>query len=232
MVDSIAEILPTIPLMERLSNCERCGRRPKFEAKRWCSVCINGYRIEENNTLFGLIRDTIPPLYHNARTQDLKERLCNIFLNGILKEWQGIMFWGKQGRGKTYAMMAFAIGYLNEGFTVECVNYDLLCSRIRSSYQPKAKETEYDIVQSFCKPDKLFIDDVGVTVTGDKMETDFSLRVFLSIIDQRINHMKPTFITTNKPLEQLEASFDKRISSRLKQCCHILQITGEDRRGK
>lgn len=228
-MDSIGEILPTIPILAQRSKCEKCGKRPPFNDKKWCFICISAYHIEQTDGFMSeLIKNNIPPAYHNARVQDLTPPLREQYL--LLADWQGLLLWGKQGRGKTYAMMAYAIAFLHSGFTVECVNYDLLCSRIRSSYQAKADETEYDIIKKLSIPDKLFIDDVGVTVTGEKIESDFSLRVFLSIVDQRVNNTKPTFITTNKPIEQLEASFDKRISSRLKQCCQIIQITGKDRR--
>lgn len=78
--------------------------------------------------------------------------------------------------------------------------------------------------------DKLFIEDVGTTVSLDKQESDFSLRTFLVLLDQRLEACQPTFITTNKTLEQLGRCFDDRIASRLIQACKIIKLTGADRR--
>ncbi len=127
-------------------------------------------------------------------------------------------------------MMASARYYITKGWDVECISYEMLCSRIRSSYQPEAKEAEYEIINSLLKPDKLFIDDVGTTVGGDNQESDFSLRVFLTILDQRMNQCMATFITANKPVEQLKVSFDARIDSRIEQACMIIKVAGEDKR--
>ena len=78
--------------------------------------------------------------------------------------------------------------------------------------------------------DKLFIEDVGTTVSLDKQESDFSLRTFLVLLDQRLEACQPTFVTTNKALEQLGRCFDDRIASRLIQACRIVKLTGADRR--
>ncbi|MBN1508747.1 MAG: hypothetical protein JW955_18000 [Sedimentisphaerales bacterium] len=71
---------------------------------------------------------------------------------------------------------------------------------------------------------------MGTTVRWDKQESDFSLRTFLVLLDQRLEACRPTFITTNKPLEQLGESFDDRTASRLIQACRIVKLEGRDRR--
>lgn len=227
-VQSISEILPQIPILVKPSKCEQCDKRPRFEKRKWCKVCIEGYRIKEAGTIHEIIKKTIPKMYQTARLQDLSEELQQEYLK--LPGWQGLYLWGAEGRGKTHTAAAFAISYLQEGFSVVYTNYDLLCSWIRSTYQAKAKETEYDIIKRLTKPDKLFIDDVGVTVSRENQESDFSLRIFYSIIDKRLINYKPTFITTNKSIEGISKSFDRRISSRLQQCCKIRQLKGEDKR--
>jgi len=175
-----------------------------------------------------LLKAGIPDMYKNARLQDLDTGLQKIYTE--LPDWQGLYLWGLEGRGKTYAMFAFIVAYIYTGFTTSFVNYDGLCSRIRSTYQAGAKETEFDIIKHLYQPDKLFIDDVGVTVSNQNQESDFSLRIFYAIIDKRMINLKPTYITTNKPIEDMAKSFDKRISSRLRQCCKIVQLKGKDKR--
>ena len=195
--------------------------------RKWCRVCINQYRRAESG-VGDLVYKHIPELYWNAQIDDLAPAMRPELV--LLKDHQGLLLWGLPGRGKTHAMMALAKFFLKMGFDIECIGYDVLCSRIRSSYQNKGGESEYDIVQSMLIPDKLFIDDVGTTVSNERQESDFSLRIFLTIINERLVQCKPTFFTTNKPLEELGKSFDERVASRLQEICVIIQITGTDRR--
>ena len=86
------------------------------------------------------------------------------------------------------------------------------------------------VVEQMTIADKLFIEDIGTTVSGDKQESDFSVRTLMIIINRRLEDMKATFLTTNKSLEKLSQSFDSRIASRITQGCEIIKLTGEDRR--
>ena len=227
----MAEALLQVQKSAQKSKCENCGKRKKdtdgMGERKWCRVCISAYQRGQSGTV-ALIHNTIPKLYRGAELEHLPDALQGI-IKGLPDE-RGLMLWGEPGRGKTYSMMAAAKHYLIEGWDIELISYELLCSRIRSSYQNEAKETEYDIIKSLRGPDKLFIDDVGTTVSGEGQESDFSLRIFLTILDQRMNYCKPTYITTNKSVEQLRKSFDARIASRIEQACEVIQVSGKDRR--
>jgi DNA replication protein DnaC len=74
--------------------------------------------------------------------------------------------------------------------------------------------------------DVLAIDDLGLR---SKQETDFAYVTLYSILNKRQEKMLPTFISTNKTLEQLRSSFDQRIVSRLESALKI-EIKGIDRR--
>jgi DNA replication protein DnaC len=91
--------------------------------------------------------------------------------------------------------------------------------------------TEFDIIKQLVEIDRLFIEDIGTTVSNDRPESDFSLRTFLVILDKRLECCRATFITTNKSIEQLGESFDLRIASRLQQACVVIRLTGQDKRG-
>ena len=70
--------------------------------------------------------------------------------------------------------------------------------------------SERGLVKRYQDVDKLLIEDVGTTVGTGSQESDFSLRTFLLILDHRLEHCKPTFITTNKSVDELGKSFDER----------------------
>lgn len=122
--------------------------------------------------------------------------------------------------------------FLLKGKSVERISYEVLCLRLRDTYKTGSTKTELDVIKPLIEAEKVFVEDVGTTVSGGKQETDFSLRTFLVLLDQRLEQCRATFITTNKSVEELSKSFDPRVASRLQQACEIIQLLGKDRRAK
>ena len=190
-----------------------CDRRIQFE-----------HLPEEQQKLVWL--SVVPKRYIVAEVLHLKAALQRIFASDIDS---GVLLWGTPGSGKTYAMAALIKKFLAEGFMVKRIHYEVLCLRLRDTFNPKATGTEWGIIEPLLVCDKLFIEDLGVTRSIGEKETDFSLRTFLVLLDIRQEQMKPTFITTNKSLENLQKSFDKRIGDRLR-IFDIFQMKDESRR--
>lgn len=157
--------------------------------------------------------EIVPERYMAARVEHLNPSLKNAFSGDMVN---GVLLWGTPGSGKTYAMSALARRFIASGFTVKRMHYEVLCLMLRDTFNPKATDTEWSIIEPLLNCDKLFIEDLGVTKSIGEKETDFSLRTFLVILDIRLENCRPTFITTNKSVENLEDSFDKRIGDRLR----------------
>ncbi len=168
----------------------------------------------------------LPPLYRSAHLRDLSPRLRTKMLE--LPPNKGLLFFGPPGVGKTYAMAALMRHYRLKGFTVKRISYDNLCLEIRDTYN--RRQSERELIKQYQEADKLLIEDVGTTVGTGNQESDFSLRTFLLILDHRLEHCKPTFITTNKSVEELGKSFDERVGSRLHQACILQPVAGSDKR--
>lgn len=225
-------------LSERQSKpnvCECCHKRPKRrefgQQKEWCKVCIT--KAERSRWPEGALEAKVvrltDPLYAAARLQDLSAGLQKKIEQ--LPDDKGLMLWGKQGVGKSHAMAAVMRHYFLEGFDVVQVGYEMLCLEIRDTFKAGSTKGEIDVIKPLVAADKLFIEDVGTTVSIGQQESDFSLRTFLVILDERLRNCSPTYITTNKSVEELGKSFDARIASRLQQACEIVQLTGEDPQG-
>jgi DNA replication protein DnaC len=207
-----------------------CGQRDAQTVLHTCGVCHRRTMFESLPAAEqeALIAAVVPKLYLGARQEHLADALRRAM--GELRADEGLLLWGPPGAGKTYAMAALARRYLVAGYAVQRIGFEMLLLLIRDSYKPASKETELGIVQPLIDADKLFIEDVGTTVSLDKQESDFSLRTFLVLLDQRLEACRPTFVTTNKALEHLGRCFDGRVASRLIQACRIVKLEGRDRR--
>ena len=133
---------------------------------------------------------------------------------------------GSVGIGKTYAMAALLRHYVNGGYECGRINFDDFCVQVRSTMSSASKQTEWQLIEPLKQIDKLFIDDLGLR---GGQETNFVYVTLFSILNGRQERMLPTFISTNKTIEQLGQSFDARIASRLRTAL-VIEMTGKDRR--
>jgi len=172
------------------------------------------------------IEQLLPPLFRAVHLRQLSPQLRAKMLE--LPPNKGLLLYGPPGVGKSYSMCALMRYYRLKGYSVERISYDNLCLEIRDTYT--AGRSERELIKRYQKVDKLLIEDVGTTVGTGSQESDFSLRTFLLILDHRLEHCKPTFITTNKNADELGKSFDERVASRLRQTCEIIPVSGRDKR--
>lgn len=142
------------------------------------------------------------------------------------------MFWGKAGVGKSYVACALLRRFIcqRRKTSTERVSFEMLCLKLRSTFSGK-DASELNILSPLLTCDLLVLEDLGTSKSIGVSESDFSLRTVLALIDSRIENCLPTIITTNKSVENLAASFDDRIASRLSGF-KIIKIDGADKRAK
>lgn len=211
--------------VEITGKCD-CGNN-LYAGREICLTCENkkagGTR---HTTLKEVNLSVIPAMYQTAEIDEIDPGIIEIYRN--LTAGQGINLFGAVGVGKTHAMAAICKDLIRKDKKCCMLDYDWFGLEIRSTYQKSATATELAITNKYVDPEYLFIDDVGVTAT-DK-ESEFSRRTFTTLLNRRINHQKPTFITSNKSLGGLAKSFDARIASRLAFACVSYELKGKDRR--
>lgn len=196
--------------------CELCkDRLATGLLGRLCPICERKIRFEQIPELQQRAEymSVVPKRYMVAEMEHLPKKLQEVFKSEISN---GVLLWGTTGSGKTYAMAAFAKNQIAMGYKVMRVHYEVLCLKLRDTFNPNASETEWKIIEPLLNCDMLFIEDVGVTKSIGAKESDFSRKTFLVLLDIRMEHMRPTLITTNKSVENIKDSFDERIGDRLR----------------
>jgi DNA replication protein DnaC len=173
------------------------------------------------------VAQVVPKLFESARMEDIKPKIAECLNNNVAT---GVLLWGPPGTGKSYAMAAYARECVLAGYAVRRIGYELLCLQLRDTFKPKSLATEWTVIEPLVNCDMLFIEDVGTTKAVGVEESDFSVRTLQVLLDTRLEYCKPTFITSNKSLENIAASFDERVGSRLK-LFRVLRLADEDRRG-
>jgi predicted ATPase len=221
------------PLNRLSDRCEQCGYglRHKDETgpRKWCKRCIDVFYRKESLTLERAektITELVGTRYVDATLEGIDSGISEKLL--ALEYGRDVFMFGPVGVGKTYAMAALLRHYVYEGFDCQRINFDDFCVEVRSTMGLASKQTEYELIKPLKQVDKLFIDDLGLR---SSQETNFVYVTLFSILNKRQERMLPTFITTNKSIEQLGQSFDSRIASRLRTAL-IIEMTGADRRTK
>jgi len=144
------------------------------------------------------------------------------------KQSKGLLLYGTNGTGKTFAAICVANALLDRGYTVLCTSAVILVNCIGSTFEKQ----EY--IRSLNTYKLLVIDDLGA-----ERDTETAQQYIFDVIDSRYRSGKPVIITTNLTGPELENPMNKaekpdaakrRIYSRLMEMCHPIEVNGADRR--
>lgn len=136
-----------------------------------------------------------------------------------------ILLTGNKGTGKTTLSIAILkAAHEKHGVTGQFWPVTDLLARLRATADPdRATESEGDILDQMRRIPLLVLDDWGA-----HKATDFAEDRLFTIIDYRYRDMRPTVVTSNTDLVDL----DSRVKSRLADAAvaQIVQFTGKDMR--
>lgn len=117
---------------------------------------------------------------------------------------------GSTGTGKTHLACAAGMEIMRKGYSVRFVSVLTLLRAVKSTYSPGSMITEADAIESFCLPDLLIMDDVGV-----KLESETDRSIIYEVVSQRNLDGKSMIYTSNLLLDTLRESVGDRVISRL-----------------
>lgn len=153
----------------------------------------------------------VPPKYMDASFQNFvggeqAKRACLAFPD------KDVVLHGNTGCGKTHLAVA-TMRHMVTKATIsggKFVTVPNLLMEIRDSFKDGAAETEKAIVRRYINYPVLILDDLG----ADR-GTEWAIETLYLIIDGRDSEIKPTFLTTNLDLGEIEAHYGARIASRV-----------------
>lgn len=125
---------------------------------------------------------------------------------------------GKVGTGKTHLACAIAQAVMQKGIPAKFINVVSLIAEIKESFQ----------IKNFTDVEVLIIDDLG-----KEKGTEWVCETVYGIINKRYEQMKPTIITTEKPMAAMTSHYDdkgKAILSRISEDFYLIRLNGNDYR--
>ena len=174
-------------------------------------------RIPEKNRTCTFERDQSP--------QSPASTVCRRYVQSwpeMEREGMGILLFGDVGTGKTYYACCIANELLDQDVRVCVTNFPEIIARMQNL------DNAADYLDELRDYRLLCIDDLGV-----ERDTSYALERVYKVIDARYRSGRPTVITTNLSLKQMqEAPLDRnRIYDRIFEMCPIqLKMSGDSRR--
>ena len=147
---------------------------------------------------------------------------CKNYANTFNKNSENLFLQGATGLGKTHLSLAIANSAINSGYNVIYTSTPNILSKLENehfSHNFQDEETEKHLIGC----DLLILDDMGT-----EFQTSFSSAMIYNIINSRIMFQKPTIISTNLSVKEIQSAYSKRLVSRIMGNYKRLFFLGND----
>ena len=238
----LTQILESVNLppdyLEISHNCKRCGDEG-FVDGRMCECMKKMLKTEEYNRLnsmsplelssfenFSLDLYSDIPDKNNQQSPRKRMSLilsyCKKYAYNFDKNSPGLLFTGHTGLGKTHLSLAIAREVINLGYAVIYGSAQHMISKIeKERFQTFRENSESE--HHFMDCDLLIIDDLGT-----EFSSAFSSAAVYTVVNSRIMMNKPTIISTNLTMRELEKNYSERMVSRIIGNNIKLEFLGSD----
>ena len=135
-----------------------------------------------------------------------------------------LLFMGATGLGKTFLSACIARSVAERGFSVCYVSAETLFSDFEAQ---KFRPGDHDRTRRYFDCDLLILDDLGTEMT-----TQFTVSALYQVVNTRLTAQKPTIISSNVAVKELENRYSPQIASRLLGAYTLFKFYGTDIRMK
>lgn len=151
---------------------------------------------------------------------------CAEYSKNFSNNSENLFMTGKTGLGKTHLSLAIANEVINKGFGVIYASTPNIISKLeRERFK---KDGTFENTESHILNCDLFIlDDLGT-----EFQTSFSNSTIYNLINSRILYKRPTIISTNYSIQEIQKNYSERLVSRLWGHFKLLSFAGHDIRSQ
>jgi DNA replication protein DnaC len=199
-----------------LDNGNKCSCLKQEIINRYYKMSTIAKRLKkENFQSFDIDIFSNQPFKNEDKTprENMKDILSFVesyVINFNTTDHKNLLFYGDPGQGKTFLCNCIAKALLDKGHLVIYQTAPRLIDIIRNtrlSSTPAEQDSNFNLLFN---ADLLIIDDLGT-----ENQTSFSNAELFNIINDRLINEKPTIISTNIGLTELNEKYTHRISSRI-----------------
>lgn len=149
--------------------------------------------------------------------------------SGGIRDFKGLFLTGATGRKKTASLCLMARDWMKRARKTTAwrfVSFPEVCVELQESWKDGG-HGPMEIIERLARVPLLILDDVGAEKTSD-----FVLQSAYLLFNKREQNEMPTYGTSNLSVEEIGKKLDERIASRIRGMCHVVQVGGEDQRGR
>ena len=167
--------------------------------------------------------------FTNEDAMPIKEFVLQYLSNvkDYKKEGVGLYLWGANGVGKSLLLNCAFKELINKGYKVRIVSFSELITNFANGWYDK---TQQEVMSDLKNCDFLGIEEVGKEFQSK--ESSLAKTVLDNIYRYRLQHLKPTWITSNANAQpkNIKVLYSEDIASMMKEGCIDLQVKGNDYR--
>ena len=153
-------------------------------------------------------------------------RICRKYAREFSLRSKSMLFQGGPGLGKTHLSLAIAKEVLDNGYGVIYVSAPTILKKLENEYFGYQNDSSRTL-ENILECDLLIIDDLGT-----EFDTKFTTTTIYNIMNSRMLSSKPTIISTNMSVGDMEKKYDMRIVSRIIGTFGRVEFFGSDIRQK
>ncbi len=145
---------------------------------------------------------------------------CRKYAENFSLQSPSLLFIGKTGLGKTFLSSCIAKEIIDKGRSLV---FGQLATFIRKVEDEHFGRADGNTLDKLTACDLLILDDLG-----SEFKTPFTESALYEIINARINLEKPTIISTNLTVSELNKTYNERLISRITGCYVPIMFFGKD----